>query len=248
MVTSGLSNSVERTANSGRRVPGRLPRAQRVGDIEAAACMVFSRKGFAAASIAEIAFEAGVAEGTIYKFFESKRHLVVRVLETWYEGMLAEFERNLPGLVGARNKIRFIIWRHIASLKENRDLARVCVNEARNSNDYFRSELHELNRRYTHVFLEACREGIVNGELRSDTPVALLRDLVFGGIEHHIYPMLYGQGDIDPDQSADLIYNTVFAGIEDRILETTTHRDAITRLEKAALRLEAAARRIERIT
>jgi AcrR family transcriptional regulator len=71
-----------------------LPRAQRVGDIEAAARVVFSRRGFAAASIAEIAAEAGVAEGTIYKFFDSKRHLVVRVIEGWYDGMLAEFERS----------------------------------------------------------------------------------------------------------------------------------------------------------
>lgn len=245
MATPGMPSSVERTADSGRRVPARLPRAQRVGDIEAAARLVFSRKGFAAASIAEIAAEAGVAEGTIYKFFESKRQLFVRVLEGWYDAMLTEFERNLPGIVGCRNKIRFIIWRHIASLSENKDLARVCVNEARNSKDYFQSELYDLNRRYTHVFLEACREGMVTGELHPDTPIALLRDLVFGGIEHHIYPVLYGEGDIDPEQSADLIYNTVFAGISDNGLEATVHHAAITRLERVALRLETAALRIE---
>lgn len=71
----------------------RLPRAQRVGDILAAARQVFAEHGFAAASIAEIASKAGVAEGTIYKFFDSKRHLVVSVIESWYDDMLAEFEQ-----------------------------------------------------------------------------------------------------------------------------------------------------------
>lgn len=191
----------------------RLPRAQRVGDILAAARQVFAEHGFAAASIAEIASEAGVAEGTIYKFFDSKRHLVVSVIESWYDDMLAEFERNLPGIDGALNKIRFIIWRHITSLSENRDLARLCGNEARNGGDYYQSELHELNRRYTHVFVEACREGVASGELRSDLPIPLVRDLVFGGIEHHLSPMLYGKGEVDARESTKLIMDTLFGGL-----------------------------------
>ena len=199
-----------------RRVTGRLPRAQRVGDIEAAARVVFAHRGYAGASIAEIAAEAGVAEGTIYKFFDSKRHLVVRVIEVWYGQMMAEFDKNLQGIQGARNKIHFIVWRHLASLTENPELARLCANEVRNAGDYYQSELHDLNRRYTHVFVEACREGVANGELRPDIQITLVRDLIFGGIEHHIAPMLYGKGKISADlrQSAQAIVDAVMGGIQ----------------------------------
>ena len=210
----------------------RLPRAKRVGDIEAAARLVFIRRGFNAASIAEIASEAGVAEGTIYKFFESKRHLVVRVIEVWYDEMVAEFESNLPGIQGAMNKIRFIVWRHITSLKENRELARLCGNEARNAGDYYQSELAELNRRYTHVFLEACREGVANGELRKDLPLSLVRDLVFGGIEHHISPMLYGLGEVNPEESTEFIMRTLFEGI------AQPDRHAVARFPELVQRME----------
>lgn len=217
----------------------RLPRAQRVGDILAAARQVFAKRGYAAASIAEIAAEAGVAEGTIYKFFDSKRHLVVRVMESWYESMLAEFEKNLPGIDGARNRIRFLIWRHIASLTENTDLARLFGNEARNGGDY-QSELHELNRRYTHVFLEACREGMANGELRPDLPVTLVRDLVFGGIEHHLSPMLYGHGKVDAEEATRLIMDTVFGGIAPRPQDAGTPMLCVLeRMETLASQLQA---------
>lgn len=212
-----MSNALTDAASRSEAVEparrSRLPRAQRVGDILAAARQVFTEHGFAAASIAEIASEAGVAEGTIYKFFDSKRHLVVSVIESWYDDMLAEFERNLPGIDGALNKIRFIIWRHIISLSENRDLARLCGNEARNGGDYYQSELHELNRRYTHVFVEACREGVASGELRPDLPISLVRDLVFGGIEHHLSAMLYGKGEVDARESTNLIMGTLFGGL-----------------------------------
>ena len=45
-----------------------------------AAFVVFSRKGFAEATTHEIAREAGVAVGTIYKYFQNKRDLMVAVV------------------------------------------------------------------------------------------------------------------------------------------------------------------------
>lgn len=253
--SSGASTSrrVPRPARNKDSVPlkrSRLPRAKRVEDIESAARLVFARRGFAAASMAEIAAEAGVAEGTIYKFFASKRHLVLRVIERWYEAMVAEFERSLPGISGARNKIRYIIWRHITSLKEDRDLARLCGNEARNAGDYYQSELQELNRRYTHIFLEACREGVATGELRSDIPLPLLRDIVFGGIEHHVSHILYGKGnadgkrDVDANVSTEFFMSMFFDGADARASgRQLSVAELLQRLESIVSRCEAATSR-----
>lgn len=46
-----------------------------------AALAVFSEKGFAMATTAEIAQAAGVAEGTIYNYFKSKRELFIAVIK-----------------------------------------------------------------------------------------------------------------------------------------------------------------------
>jgi AcrR family transcriptional regulator len=48
-----------------------------------AALKVFSNKGFAEANITEIAQEAGVAEGTIYNYYRSKRELLIAVVKTF---------------------------------------------------------------------------------------------------------------------------------------------------------------------
>lgn len=214
----------------------RLPRERRIRDIESAAHSVFIKRGYAAASIAEIAAEAGIAEGTIYKFFETKFDLLLRVLETWYRGMLDEFYNQLPGVVGCNNKVRFIVWRHLKSLKENPDLARLCWSEARNNRDYYHHSIYKLNREYTRVLVDVCREGIATGELRSDLPITVVRDLIFGGIDHHISRFLYDRGDFDVDESTDHICSIMFGGI----LPQAQNRDQgelLRRFEKIADRM-----------
>jgi AcrR family transcriptional regulator len=55
--------------------------ARRQEQILKAALEIFSRKGFTGATIPDIALSAGVAAGTIYLYFPSKRELFVAVIE-----------------------------------------------------------------------------------------------------------------------------------------------------------------------
>ena len=64
---------------SGRR---RMPRAERVQQVLAAAARAFARSGFAATSMDEIATEAGISKLMIYRDFESKRELYEAILES----------------------------------------------------------------------------------------------------------------------------------------------------------------------
>jgi AcrR family transcriptional regulator len=59
-----------------------------------AALKVFAKKGFTEATTTEIAQEAGVAEGTIYNYFPSKRDLLIAVVKTFVmtESFLNIFE------------------------------------------------------------------------------------------------------------------------------------------------------------
>jgi len=69
----------------------RLPRAERVQQILAAAARAFARSGYAATSMDEIAAEAGISKLMIYRDFEGKRQL--------YEAILESVERRLGQLV-----------------------------------------------------------------------------------------------------------------------------------------------------
>jgi AcrR family transcriptional regulator len=57
--------------------------AQRRQQILKAAMEIFSRKGYAAATIPEIAAAAGIAAGTIYLYYPSKRELFIAVIKNF---------------------------------------------------------------------------------------------------------------------------------------------------------------------
>jgi AcrR family transcriptional regulator len=224
-----------------KRTITRLPRAQRIKDIEAAAREAFIAKGYAGTAVAEIAARAGVAEGTVFTFFPTKRDLVIRVVEIWYAAMLQDFTATLPGIHGASNKMRFVIRQHLKSLHDNRELARLCTNEVRNEGDYYQSALYELNRQYTHVFLDVFREGVAAGEFRSGVSAKLARDLIFGGIDHHISGYLYGRAKLDVDHSTNEFMNFLLAAIG----TVSPASSAGGRTEVVVSRLEAVAEKFE---
>ena len=63
-------------------------RAERKAQILRAANTVFSRKGFHAANVSDVAAEAGVSQGTVYHYFDSKEDLFMAVFEAWETGNL----------------------------------------------------------------------------------------------------------------------------------------------------------------
>lgn len=224
-----------------RRTIVRLPREQRVQDILAAAEAVFSEHGYENASMAEIAARAGVVEGTIYKYFENKRDLVFKVMEAWYEGLVKGFAADLAGITGTRPRLRYLVWRHLRTIHDAPALCRVFFREVRTEDNYHRSLIYEMNRRYTRFVTEVVREAIATGEVRSDTPVTLVRDMVFGCIEHHTWSYVYGRGKVDIEQAADWITDVVLAGLrpaasaDDALARETRRLATLTdRLERLA--------------
>lgn len=226
------------TAGPERRSFVRLPREQRMRDIETAAREVFARHGFDAAPINEIASLAGISEGTIYKFYASKRDLLHTILKSWYEGMIAEFKSKLSGIEDTRSRLHVIIWQHLKSIKDNPDLCRLFYAEVRSANDYYSSDLYQMNREYTQVLTDVVRTGIERGEIRRDISIALVRDVIFGGVEHRVSGFLLGRSDFDLDEMATQFSEMVFAGIATPA-EAAPDIDALLkRLEKVADRLD----------
>ena len=77
-----------------------------------AALAVFSRKGYGEATIPDIAREAGVAVGTIYNYYESKRDLLVSLVDAY---VVTEPFRELLVQSGKADERTFV-----RSLIENR--------------------------------------------------------------------------------------------------------------------------------
>src|SRR5947209_11428936 len=100
------------------RRAARLSREQRIADLMRVARDIFRVRGFDDGVVGEIAAAAGVVEGTIYRYFPTKRDLLIEVMEDWYEEMLADYDQHLKGITGTRNRLRFMIWRHLTVMHE----------------------------------------------------------------------------------------------------------------------------------
>lgn len=71
--------------------------AQRRGQILNAARDVFRKKGYEAATISEIVRKAGVAQGTFYLYFESKKSVVIDLAQQPMDEMATRLQGILSG-------------------------------------------------------------------------------------------------------------------------------------------------------
>jgi AcrR family transcriptional regulator len=240
-----------------RRPRSRLPAEQRVADIMAAAAGVFREKGYAEASTAEIAERAGVVEGTLYRYFETKRDLFIKVVEDFYARSFGDYDRQLRGVRGTWNRLRFLVWKHLALLHDEPRMCRLITEELRAWPEYPTTSVYQLNRGYTEHVVRVVREGVAAGELRPDVPPRIVRDMIFGGCEHHAWSRLRGEGDFDAAAAADAITDLVFRGLAPGGATADLGRtrasgaseaadpavnESVARLERVADRLESLAR------
>jgi AcrR family transcriptional regulator len=214
----------------------RLSPEERIANLMAVARSVFRARGFDDGVMAEIASKAGVVEGTIYRYFPTKRDLLIEVIEDWYEEMLADYDQHLRGVTGTRNRLRFMIWRHLTVMHEEPMLCRLVLGEVRGGSDYRGTAVYDLNRRYTQRTIAIVKEGIAAGEFRADVPLDLVRDMIYGGIEHHSWAYLRGEGDFSPERAADDLVAIIYRGLAVEAAQDSGAQ--IARLEAVAARLE----------
>jgi AcrR family transcriptional regulator len=226
--------------SGGRRQVVRMPRGQRIAEMMRAARAVFVEKGYEDALLSDIAVRADVVEGSIYRYFENKRDLLVKVIEDWYEAMLSDYDQQLSGISGTRNRLRYMVWRHLRTVHDEPALCRLMFQLIRSGPDYSSTSVHELNRKYTRRTLDIVREGMDAGELRTDIPLRLVRDMIYGCVEHRTWAYLRGEGNFDVDESADAIVDLVLSG-----LQRTSVQPALPGGGDLALRLERAVARLE---
>ena len=93
------------TGGTARAVPARRSQSTRRHIIDAARA-VFFEAGFERANLDEVARRAGIAKGTIYRYFASKAELYVEVLVSTADLFDERMKRALDPSLGASDQIR----------------------------------------------------------------------------------------------------------------------------------------------
>ncbi|CAN5919249.1 hypothetical protein BH11PSE13_BH11PSE13_37510 [soil metagenome] len=209
----------------GKQTPRRLRRA---AEILAAAREIFLEKGFERASVSEIATRVGVVEGLVYSYFPTKRDLLNEVLRGMYEPLIKDISDGFSRIHGLRSRLRFLVWRHLRVYVEEPSLSRIVLHEVRTSPEYFKSMLHDLHVRYTSFLLRTVREAVEEGELPPDTDAEMVRSMLYGGIEHRMWSLLFGRGTIDVEATADRYTAMLLSGLLSPVLSPATAAPTLT--------------------
>src|SRR5213078_5062357 len=98
-----------------------------------AAIDVFARSGYFNAKVSEIAKAAGVADGTIYLYFDGKEDVLVTIFREQTRSYLQSLERQLADVSRPEERIRIAIRHHLETVGRDRNLAVVFQVELRHS-------------------------------------------------------------------------------------------------------------------
>ncbi|MBX3201553.1 MAG: TetR/AcrR family transcriptional regulator [Labilithrix sp.] len=160
---------------------------RRVGDkrdrILKAAVKVFARSGFHATRVSEVAKAAGVADGTIYLYFESKEELLFSLFEDRVSKLLAFMRDELPKKPDAPARLRAIIDMQLGLLEGERDLAEVITVILRQSTRLMKEFAAPHFNAYLDAIAKIIADGQATGAFRQDVSPHIAARAIFGALD-----------------------------------------------------------------
>ena len=99
----------------------------RVQSIRDAAMRVIARKGMAAATMQEIADEAGIAKGTIYLYFRDREDVVEKAFENSMNDLHQRVDEALETPGTFEQKLRAVLAAQIGFFQTNREFFRLYI-------------------------------------------------------------------------------------------------------------------------
>lgn len=172
--------------------PRRQQAEERREQILDAALRVFSQKGYAGASIRDIAREVGVTEGLLYHYFESKEKLMHACWKerSWH----SHVERILGAADGVpvEKVLKDIVQDFLETLQEHSSNIRMCMAEMQRNAEMAaeQAERIEATSLLIYDFLKGRQAA---GELRADAEVGTAVGLLLG-CAHSLFLIWGGVG------------------------------------------------------
>lgn len=212
----------------------RLSADLRAAGIIAAARQELAEKGYEEFLPASVAQRHGISEATIYRYFATKRELLIKVAEEWFEELLASEPVLEPGQ-DIFERLRLVIHYSLGVIVSHPALTRFLLQELRPDPEYRSMRAYALNKRFTANVSAVVNEAIAAGLCRPGISPALVRDLIFGGVEHQAWSYLRGEGDFDVDAAADGIASVIIHGISaGQVSDQTLLAPLVAKLEADA--------------
>jgi TetR/AcrR family fatty acid metabolism transcriptional regulator len=178
-----------------------------------AAVKVFARQGFYQSTVAQIAKEAGVADGTIYLYFKNKDDILVQFFSYRTKQVFDRFRAEVRKADTSLDKLRNLIRRHLTEFQRDRDMAVVYQVETHQNSRLAESQIREMSQMYQNLIAEIVELGQQEDRIRKDLYVGLVKRFILGAVDEVINTWLHSEKEYDLVSMADPLVDLFIRGI-----------------------------------
>ncbi len=179
-----------------------------------AAIRVFADKGFHSATVAEVAREAGVADGTIYLYFKNKDHLLACLFEERMAELNELMAAEVAEVEGALTQIRAFVRGHLRMVQERPALAQVLIVELRQSARLIKAHKAEGFASYLEILGGIVDRGIADGSMRAEVDRKSTRRAIFGALDEVALSWLLGGRRFNLAKNAEQLAELFARGLQ----------------------------------
>jgi len=195
--------------------PIRTPVPDKRGAILRAAITVFAHNGYFNSKVADIAREAGVADGTVYLYFKSKEEILHSIFDRSMEEAIADGRKQLESITDPREKLRRIAMLHLERLGSDRDLAVVFQVELRGSTKFMEEFSAAGFAEYLSLIRATIEEGQQAGVFRADLNAKVAAKVLFGALDEMATNWILSKRRYRLPPMVDTVLDIFFNGVSD---------------------------------
>jgi TetR/AcrR family fatty acid metabolism transcriptional regulator len=178
-----------------------------------AAIRVFSQNGYFNSKVADIAKEAGIADGTVYLYFKSKEEILHSVFDRAMEEFISEGRKEIAEIREPDKRLRRIAQLHLEKLGADRDLAIVFQVELRGSTKFMQEFSAAGFAEYLEIIHQTIIEGQKRGIFRKTINATICSKILFGALDEMVTNWILSAKPYPLAPMADAVLEVFFGGV-----------------------------------
>jgi AcrR family transcriptional regulator len=177
-----------------------------------AAVEIFSRRGYRATTMTDIALYVGLAKPTLYHYFRSKEELLVKL----YEGVLDESLHSARQIVAAaptpRDALRELVVRRVVYTCRHREVLTVFFEEEAELPRALSDSLLARRREFEDIFISVVNALLDSGDATLSAPVRVYVNACLGAA-NWVYKWYNPDGPSTPEELGEQIAGIMLAAL-----------------------------------
>ncbi|WP_245527871.1 TetR/AcrR family transcriptional regulator [Ammonifex degensii] len=164
----------------------------------------------------EIAKRAGIAKGTLYYNYRSKKELFLSLIEEGIERLEATVKREIARRKDTSGKLEALIGAQLSFFEEYRDYCKLLLSEVWGLGTRWEKQIERLRSGYIGIIKDLLQRGQAEGIIRKDLEVNTAAMGVFGAVAVAALNAFLFEQQYHYESLLQTLKNLLFLGLNER--------------------------------